>query len=126
MTDPSGALAQRMLILETRHSWAGKEDRKLTTKLAAELPGILRWAIYGWRRLRKRGHFRQPKSSKHLVEQYGLVPLTRRVKEVLPVRAVAMKTVRPPESWPFNTVNVSWNDKAMQITILNEKRYGDL
>jgi len=70
MNDPSGALAQRMIILETRRSWVGTEDRHLTDKLLAELPGILCWSIAGWRRLRKRGHFRQPRSSQHLVEQY--------------------------------------------------------
>jgi putative DNA primase/helicase len=75
MADPSGALAERMIILATTKSFAGNEDKNLTAKLAKELPGILLWAIQGWRRLRKRGHFRQPKSSSQLVERYGRVPL---------------------------------------------------
>ena len=122
MTDPSGALAQRMLILETKRSWAGKEDRRLTAKLVAELPGILRWAIEGWQRLRKRGHFRQPRSSRYLVEQYGYVPSTNGNKDVLPVRAAAMKRIQSPDPIPFNRVNVSWNDKTMQITIFNQEK----
>ena len=75
MVDPSGALAERMIILATKMSFAGKEDKKLTAKLVKELPGILLWAIQGWRRLRRRGHFRQPKSSSQLVACYGRVPL---------------------------------------------------
>ena len=47
MHDPSGALGQRILALETTRSWAGKEDRKLTDKLFAELPGILCWSLAG-------------------------------------------------------------------------------
>ena len=70
MADPSGALAERLVILQTRRSWAGKEDIKLTEKLLTELPGVLLWAMKGWQRLKKRGHFCQPKSSRRLVEQY--------------------------------------------------------
>ena len=55
MHDPSGALGQRILALETTRSWAGKEDRHLTDKLFAELPGILVWSLAGWRRLQRRG-----------------------------------------------------------------------
>ena len=34
-----------------------------------ELPGILNWAIEGWQRLQKRGHFIQPASSEDAIEE---------------------------------------------------------
>lgn len=55
--DPSRALHRRLLTLRTARSFCGKEDIGLTEKLLKELPGILNWAITGWRRLHSRGHF---------------------------------------------------------------------
>jgi putative DNA primase/helicase len=69
LTDDSGALPSRFLILRFSKSWYGAEDRKLTNKLLAELPGILKWAIVGWGRLNQRGHFLEPKSSDSLRDQ---------------------------------------------------------
>lgn len=63
LTDSSGALAGRFVILVMQHSFYGKEDLGLSDKLRAELPGILLWAIKGWERLIKRGHFDPPKSA---------------------------------------------------------------
>lgn len=68
-TDASDALACRMLVLELQNSFYGKEDATLTDKLLAELPGILRWAIDGWKRLRDRGHFVQPAASRDAIEE---------------------------------------------------------
>lgn len=62
MTDASGALAGRFMILRLRESFYGREDPTLTAQLQAELPGILKWAIEGLKRLRRRGHFVQPRS----------------------------------------------------------------
>ena len=45
-------------------SFFGREDLSLLDRLAAELPGILNWAIEGWARLTERGHFVQPASSR--------------------------------------------------------------
>lgn len=73
-TDASDALPARMVALELVNSFYGKEDRLLTDKLIGgrghrgELPGILRWAVEGWGRLQDRGHFVQPASSAHLIE----------------------------------------------------------
>jgi putative DNA primase/helicase len=67
LSDASGALAGRFNILPMRRSWYGQEDHGLTDKLLAELPGIFLWAVEGWRRLRDRGRFEQPRSALQLV-----------------------------------------------------------
>jgi putative DNA primase/helicase len=71
LNDSSGALPGRMLLLRLTRSWFDKEDTTLTDRLLAELPSILLWAIAGWERLRKNGHFRQPDTSKEMVEELG-------------------------------------------------------
>jgi putative DNA primase/helicase len=68
LNDPSGALVGRLILLRLTESFYGKEDMKLTEKLLKEMPGILLWAIEGWRRLNERGHFIQPDSGKKLIE----------------------------------------------------------
>ena len=50
-------------------SFLGKEDLNLSSRLEAELPGILNWAIEGWKRLKQRGHFVVPESSKSLINE---------------------------------------------------------
>lgn len=62
LTDASGALAGRFMMLRLTESFYGREDKTLTAKLLTELPGILNWSIEGWRQLRERGHFVQPGS----------------------------------------------------------------
>ena len=42
---------------------------QLTAKLLEELPGILRWAIDGWRRVRKQVYITQPRGGDNAVEQ---------------------------------------------------------
>jgi putative DNA primase/helicase len=69
LSDSSGALPGRMILLRLTRSWYGKEDTALTDRLLAELPGILLWAIEGWRRLRERGHFVQPNAGKGMVDE---------------------------------------------------------
>lgn len=68
LADASGALAGRFLILPFTRSFYGQEDKQLTGKLIRELPGILLWALAGWRRLRARGFFVQPRSALPAVE----------------------------------------------------------
>jgi len=62
LNDASGALAGRFMILRLTESFYGREDKTLTAALIGELPGILNWAIEGWKRLRERGQFIQPDS----------------------------------------------------------------
>jgi putative DNA primase/helicase len=61
--DSSGVIARRFIVLNMTVSWLGKEDTALTDKLAAELPGILNWALLGLARLERDGHLTQPSSS---------------------------------------------------------------
>lgn len=62
--DSSGAIANRMLILQMTRSFLDEEDTDLGDKLAAELPGILLWSLAGLDRLNKTGRFTVPKSAK--------------------------------------------------------------
>jgi putative DNA primase/helicase len=57
LDDAGGALVSRLLILPMTESFLGREDLALDARLAAELPGIFRWALDGWTRLHARGHF---------------------------------------------------------------------
>jgi putative DNA primase/helicase len=69
LSDTSGALAGRFVILRLTQSFYGNEDTGLTERLLGELPGILNWAIEGWRRLRDRGHFVVPASVQEVVQE---------------------------------------------------------
>ncbi|MCV7176763.1 DNA primase family protein [Mycolicibacterium sphagni] len=62
-SDASGAVANRLMVLQMRNSFLGKEDRGLDARIATELPGILNWALEGLDRLDTKGRFTVPKSS---------------------------------------------------------------
>ena len=68
VSDASGALASRFIVLTLKNSFFGKEDLGLTDQIVVELPGILNWAICGWKRLMERGHFVQPGSSAEMIQ----------------------------------------------------------
>src|SRR5690606_5800668 len=69
LSEASGALAGRFLILRFTQSFYGREDLDLTEKLLEELPGILQWAVEGWHLLRAAGRFQEPPSSRELHEE---------------------------------------------------------
>ena len=60
LSDASGAIVSRMILLHLTESFLGREDQQLTDRLLAELPGILAWSIQGWQRLHECGRFTQP------------------------------------------------------------------
>lgn len=62
--DSSGAIANRLVILQMTESFLGREDRTLDDRLRAELPGILMWALDGLDRLTRNGRFTVPDSSR--------------------------------------------------------------
>ena len=69
LSDASGALASRFLILRLTKSFYGHEDKGLTERLMQELPGILIWAIEGWARLRDQGAFTMPSSARAAIAE---------------------------------------------------------
>jgi putative DNA primase/helicase len=71
LADTSGALVSRFIILVLTESFLGREDHGLIDRLLPERPSILNWSIDGWRRLRRRGHFRQPASGLDATKQMG-------------------------------------------------------
>jgi putative DNA primase/helicase len=68
LTDASGALAGRFIILPMERSFYGREDHGLFNRLLPELPGIFNWALAGLDRLNSRGHFVQPRAGLEQVE----------------------------------------------------------
>jgi P4 family phage/plasmid primase-like protien len=77
--DVSNALPNRFIILKSFESFLGREDTGLESRLLAELPGILLWAIAGWRRLQARGRFVQSPE--------GETVLRRMIDQASPVSA---------------------------------------
>jgi putative DNA primase/helicase len=83
LSDTSGALIDRFVVLRLTRSFSGQEDRDLSDKLRAELPGILHWGIQGWQRLREQGRFEQPESAEEVVNHLADLtsPITRFVHD---------------------------------------------
>ena len=70
LRDNSPALANRFTPLILEQSFLGREDVGLATRIiASELPGVLLWALEGWRRMRERGHFALPTSSQEAIAE---------------------------------------------------------
>ena len=69
LSDASGAMASRFVVLTLQNSFYGCEDTALINKLREELPGVLRWALEGLARLRERGRFVQPASSAEAIRE---------------------------------------------------------
>lgn len=61
--DASGAIANRLVILQMTNSFLGREDRTLDERLRSELPGILNWSLEGLDRLTRTGRFTVPSAS---------------------------------------------------------------
>ncbi len=66
-TDPSGAIQTRAVLFDMPISFAGREDPTLSEKLAAEMPGILNFALAGLRiLLTEDNRFMETAASKRL------------------------------------------------------------
>ncbi|ADG97285.1 phage/plasmid primase, P4 family [Segniliparus rotundus DSM 44985] len=63
LSDASGAIAKRFVVLTMAQSFLGKEDHRLTADLLEELPGILAWSLDGLERLARNGSFTRTASS---------------------------------------------------------------
>lgn len=102
LSDSSGALVGRLMLLETPNSFYGKEDHSLTGDLLAELPGIFAWAVEGWSRLQKRKRFTQPDAA--LERLQDLADLSSPVGEFLRERC----DIDPEGSAKTTQVYVAW------------------
>jgi putative DNA primase/helicase len=69
LSDVSGALAGRFILLTLTNSFYGREDHALEGRLTSEMSGILNWAREGFVRLQGRGYFRQPASALEAIEE---------------------------------------------------------
>jgi len=68
LTDASGAIIGRFVVLILTRSWLGKENHELETKLTPELPGILNWALEGLARLNENeGRFTRVPSAEEVI-----------------------------------------------------------
>ena len=69
LTDSSGALSSRFVMLVLTRSFLGRENPALTTELLEEATGILNWSLEGLDRLSERGYFVQPQSGAEAIQQ---------------------------------------------------------
>lgn len=69
ITDASGTLPSRYILLKLTKSFFGHEDLDLKAKLAPELGGILRWSLVGRDNLLAHGSFVMPQSSLESIRQ---------------------------------------------------------
>jgi putative DNA primase/helicase len=70
LTENSGALVTRAIVLKFDQTFLGVEDIELEEKLIPEIPAILRWAVDGYKRLYERKKFEQPESGAQLVSDF--------------------------------------------------------
>ncbi len=70
VTDKSYAFWRRWYLVEFRADFTGREDRELLTRLWAELPGILNYALEGLRILRSERGFPQVTGAASLKEEW--------------------------------------------------------
>ena len=70
----------------------------------AELPGILNWAVEGWRRLRQRGFFKQPSSALEVVEELEDLgsPISAFLRDCC--------TINPGQEVEPDTIFRAWSD----------------
>lgn len=104
LSDASGALASRFVVLTMTRSFYGQEDRGLGNRLMADLPGILNWARDGYLRLRKRGYFLQPDSARDAIDE--LEDLGSPISAFIKARCIVASGLRTSA----NDMFVAWRD----------------
>lgn len=68
LSDASGALVSRLVILRMMESFYGREDHHLTDRLKKEISGIFNWALAGLDDLAASGRFIEPEDSENIRE----------------------------------------------------------
>ena len=99
LSDSSGALASRFVVFVLTKSFLGREDPALTGKLLLEASGIFNWALAGLDRLKERGYFEPPESSKEAALQLEDLssPISAFVRDRCRVKA--SEIVRVDDLW---------------------------
>ena len=69
LTDSSGALASRFIVLVVTKSFYGRENVELTDELLSEAPSIFNWALEGLDRLNARERFVNPESGQNAIQE---------------------------------------------------------
>lgn len=69
LPDSAAALPTRLIVLQFAESFVGREDATLHKRLIAELPGILAWAVEGYRMLLAAGKFPENDATADAVEE---------------------------------------------------------
>ncbi|AUR86195.1 primase [Vibrio phage 1.083.O._10N.286.52.B9] len=82
--DPSGALANRMLVFPFVKSFAGFEDSELGGRLLTECAGIAQWALKGVARLKLNGRYTEAPSGLQQKEcvREDMSPLSRFINDL--------------------------------------------
>lgn len=82
--DPSGALANRMLVFPFVKSYEGKEDSGLGLRLINECAGIAQWALHGLARLKRNGRYTEALSGLREKEclREDMSPLARFIDDI--------------------------------------------
>jgi putative DNA primase/helicase len=93
LTDASGALTSRFIVLRLTLSFFGQEDTGLTNRLLGELTAILNWALDGYDRLRERGYFEQPETALSAIQQMEDMgsPISAFVRECCDIGAFSIE-----------------------------------
>lgn len=103
LTDSSGALSSRFLILETNTSHLGREDLGLEERILADPAAILWWALDGLDRLREQGRFTEPESSREIAGEMS--DLSSPIKAFIRDRCV----LGPEHEVPASDIFDSWS-----------------
>jgi putative DNA primase/helicase len=121
LADASGAITSRFVILTLSESFYGREDTTLTEKLLKELPGILNWSLVGLDRLRKRGHFVTPESSKGIYQAFENLsnPMGVFLEECCDVQPGVSEAVES-----LYTAWVNWNARQGRPSAGDKQRFG--
>jgi putative DNA primase/helicase len=75
LSDSSGALASRFIMLVLTRSFLGEENPALTDELLEEAPGILNWGLEGLDRLTARGYSSSPSREQMQSSSWRTSPL---------------------------------------------------
>lgn len=79
--DPTGALLSRFLFVQTKQSFAGKEDPDLLSKILAERNEVTWWFLRGLQRLLRNGRYTEPENDLKRRFKYQNSPVSSFVAE---------------------------------------------